>query len=282
MKWIYSEDKVYYVYIWYRLDKNEPFYVGKGKDNRDKSLKHRNKHFIDLYNYLIKNDIGYKVERLMDNLSEEEAFKLEKDTIFKLRNEGYNLVNIMDGGTGGDYVSKLSLEEKLIYCKKMSESCKGKNLGHRHTNEAKRKMSEAASKRVGPLNPFYGKRHTNTDTWKKGNHKGFKQTEEQKKAASEANKIKFCIVYSNGIKEIFNSRKEVIFSLSKKYDFDDNIFRRFLSGGVKYNLGNGVYIVGIYRLTNKKGEQILNLDDINIDISNLKEYHRNKKVSQYE
>ena len=104
-----DERLIYYVYVWYRLDKNEPFYVGKGKGDRDTSLKRRNKHFMDLYNYLIRNNYGFKVVHLKDNLNEFEAFELEKETIKNFRNCGYFLVNIMDGGEGGDYISTLSV-----------------------------------------------------------------------------------------------------------------------------------------------------------------------------
>lgn len=47
-------NKDYYVYIYYRLDTNEPFYVGKGKGDRwrrtDKTTRGHNKHFMNIIN----------------------------------------------------------------------------------------------------------------------------------------------------------------------------------------------------------------------------------------
>ena len=42
----------YYVYIYWRLDINEPFYVGKGKGNRWRNvgLTRRSSHFINIFN----------------------------------------------------------------------------------------------------------------------------------------------------------------------------------------------------------------------------------------
>lgn len=286
-----DEHLIYYVYVWYRLDKNEPFYVGKGKDDRDTSLKRRNKHFMDLYNYLIRNNYGFKVLRLKDNLNEFEAFELEKETIKYFRDCGYSLVNIMDGGEGGDYVSTLSIEEKEIYSKKMSESCKGKNLGHRHTEESKQKMSLKASQRVGELNPFYGRHHS--DETKRilsekltGRKNGFRD-DEFKKKLSNTNKKPFCILYSDNKKEVYNSRAEAVKSLSERYpNFVEGHFRQFIldKNEIKRKLevAPNYYIIGIFCLKNKRGEELIKVDDIyfdgNLDSLELYGVSHKKKV----
>ena len=66
----------YYVYEWFIVDTNEVFYVGKGKGNRYKEHKRRNKFFIDMYS-THKCD----VRKIYENLSEEDAFKKEKELI---------------------------------------------------------------------------------------------------------------------------------------------------------------------------------------------------------
>ena len=62
----------YYVYIYWRLDTNEPFYVGKGKGYRITQMHNRNKHFKN-----ILNNIPVAVEKFKDNLTNEEANGIE-------------------------------------------------------------------------------------------------------------------------------------------------------------------------------------------------------------
>lgn len=62
----------YYVYIYWRLDTNEPFYVGKGKDKRWKDLRKRCKHFNNII-----NKYPITVEIVKDNLTEDEALGIE-------------------------------------------------------------------------------------------------------------------------------------------------------------------------------------------------------------
>jgi hypothetical protein len=85
----------YYVYEWIRLDTNEPFYVGKGKENRWCILKRENnKHF----NNIVKS-IPVIVNMLLDNLEEKEAYQYECYYIWYYRDIiGYDMCNISDGG----------------------------------------------------------------------------------------------------------------------------------------------------------------------------------------
>lgn len=68
--------KKYYIYIYYRLDINEPFYIGKGKDRRWKDIWKRNKHFKNIAN---KHSIICEIVK--DNLTESEAFYWEEEII---------------------------------------------------------------------------------------------------------------------------------------------------------------------------------------------------------
>lgn len=100
----------YYVYEWIRLDTNEPFYVGKGKNKRCYKLTRGDNHH---FNNIVKN-IPVAVNILEDNLDEESAFGLEIYYIWKYRDIiGYDLVNITDGGEGCTVLGeKHSLESK--------------------------------------------------------------------------------------------------------------------------------------------------------------------------
>ncbi len=92
-----DNENIYYVYEWIRLDKNEPFYVGKGKGDRCYRLKRGNNHH---FNNIVKS-IPTAVHILHDNLSEEEAHQYECWYINEYKyNICYEIVNITDGGEG--------------------------------------------------------------------------------------------------------------------------------------------------------------------------------------
>ena len=91
-----DSDNIYYVYEWIRLDTNEPFYVGKGKNDRWCKTTGRSKYFTS-----ILNKVDTSVNILQDHLSEKEAFEYECWYINEYRFEyGYNLCNLTDGGEG--------------------------------------------------------------------------------------------------------------------------------------------------------------------------------------
>lgn len=168
----------YYVYEWIRLDTNEPFYIGKGKDDRWRILNRgNNKHF----NSIVKS-IPVVVNILHDNLDEQMAYDLECWYIWQYRDIiGYNLCNIDDGGFGGN----LSNETKL----KISESAKlrvGESngfYGKNHSEETRKKMSE---NRKGENHPMYGQKQSQETIEKRREKiKGLKRTEESKKKMSE-------------------------------------------------------------------------------------------------
>ena len=131
-----------------RLDKMEPFYIGKGKGERAYDL-YRNDHHD-----AITDEYGHAVVIIADKLTEEEAYWLERDTIedyvFNLGNgidiKGHNdydhelphLTNMDWGGIGGKSGVPCSEEAK--------EKISKKNKGRKRSEEAKRKISEARRK----------------------------------------------------------------------------------------------------------------------------------------
>lgn len=158
----------FYVYIYWRLDTNEVFYVGKGREDRWKRLNKRSNHFKRI---LDKCDIACEI--LVDNLSEEEAHGIEIYLINELvfnygysvdipnnrsKEHGCHLVNSSWGGegvSGSNPFDRMSEETKASWI----EAHKGLQpmLGKHHSSEARRKISEATR---GENNPFYGKHHT--------------------------------------------------------------------------------------------------------------------------
>ena len=141
--------KEYYIYRHIRLDTGLPFYIGKGSGKGRANSKDRNPYWHN-----IVNKVGYKVEIMLYNLSEKEAFDKEKYFIrlYGRRDlETGILINMTNGGEGAsgykhteETKKKLSISHKGKKMsdkskKKMSESHKGKKL----SAETKKKLSNA-------------------------------------------------------------------------------------------------------------------------------------------
>lgn len=126
-----NTDNIYYVYAWFYKETGEIFYIGKGKGNRcfERKAK-RNAYFKNIVN---SADVDVKI--LFDKLTNEESLNLERQLIHEYWNKGECKANFHEGGHGG-YTGKYDDPERS------------------------RKISEAAKKRIGPLNPNYGNRWT--------------------------------------------------------------------------------------------------------------------------
>jgi hypothetical protein len=163
------EDREYCVYEHIRLDNDTCFYVGKGRKKRAYNTK-RNEHHDR-----VVNKVGMRVNILYDNLSEDEAYKLEHETIMDyVFNKGYgidiigynnrsdepgHLTNHTFGGDGS-----VGMVHSKEWCAQHSEMMKGKNnpaygINYWETKtpeevtELKRKYSIVAS---GENNPMFG------------------------------------------------------------------------------------------------------------------------------
>ena len=187
-----NEDRRFYVYEHIRKDNNTCFYVGKGTGNRAYNLDRGNFHDS------VRDEYGCRVKIIKDGLTEEEAFKLERERIedyiitfgYGAPIEGYddydhNLPYLTNFTWGGEGVSgrKHSEEEK----QKMSKAKKGKKNSKEHnkniskalkgiklSEQTRRKMSESQKGRKnseehnkniskatkGKNNPMYGKHHS--------------------------------------------------------------------------------------------------------------------------
>ena len=165
-----NENREFYVYEHIRLDNMTCFYIGKGKGERAYELE-RNDHHDN-----ISNMCGHAVLIIKDNLTEEEAFELERDIIedyvfnlgYGIDIKGYDdydhklphLTNCTWGGEGtsGMHHSEetkqrmseklkgrklnLSDEERLARSEKAKEMSR-RNIGSKRSEETKKKMSES-------------------------------------------------------------------------------------------------------------------------------------------
>lgn len=157
---------MYYVYIWIITESKEVFYVGKGKGSRYKQTYNRNKFFKDMY-----NSHKCHCEIVASNLNEEDAFKLERETIayYKEYFPNYRLTNQTEGGEGvsgwnpsDDWRKKqASLSKKRwenpLFRQKMIDIRNNKN-GVYQSIEFRKKISKLVT---GVKNPNYNNKWTN-------------------------------------------------------------------------------------------------------------------------
>ena len=166
-------EKLCYVYRHIRLDTNMQFYIGKGTNSdgyytRAYSSDRTNPHWHN-----IVNKHGHKVEIIIDGLTEKEAFGIEIQLILdygRIDLGTGTLVNKTNGGEG---------TRCIVRTPEHIEKLRQANLGRKHTEEAKKKVSEA----------------------KKGNKNwdGRKHSEESKKKISESAPKKPVGQYKDGI-----------------------------------------------------------------------------------
>ena len=161
---------MYYVYVYLDPRKSgdyiydelkfdyEPFYVGKGKKDRDiihltkcRYSKSGSYIFYDKLNKLLNLDIKPIILRIKEFDIEEESLLFEKVVISKIgRMENGPLVNLTDGGIGGDTFSSLSEEKKKIKLERMSKSMLGKNKGKKCSEEQKLYYKELYTGKKNP------------------------------------------------------------------------------------------------------------------------------------
>jgi hypothetical protein len=149
------------VYQHRRLDTNEIFYIGIGKEEKRAYSKHDRSVLWNRY----VNKFGYNVEILHKDISWEEACNLE---MFYIKNYGRVsnrtgiLVNLTNGGDGikgyshtdetKDFLRKLKTGNKLT--PEHIEIIKSSNTGRVHTEEELKKMSQS---QLGEKNHMWGK-----------------------------------------------------------------------------------------------------------------------------
>lgn len=82
-----------YIYGHYKADTDELFYIGKGTGRRAWDKSKRNAHWHN-----VVNKHGYTVKILYEDLSEEDAYSMERKLILEVGLE--NLTNMTEGGLG--------------------------------------------------------------------------------------------------------------------------------------------------------------------------------------
>lgn len=133
-------DIKYYVYQHRRLDTNEIFYVGLGKEDGGKFLRSKAKRAGKRTEFWknITNKTPYKIEIVCTDLTKEEACSKERELIALYGRRDLNLGTLVNMTDGGETTPNLSVETKL----RISHSLKGRKL----SEETKNKLRESVTK----------------------------------------------------------------------------------------------------------------------------------------
>lgn len=125
----------YYVYEHWRPDRDECFYVGKGKCGRAYKMRDRNLHHRAIVKKLCDLGMMVEVRMVASGLPEDDAFRIEQERISFWRSAGVDLANKTDGGEG---VSGL----------RMSDAAKAKMSA---AKLGKKQTKEQIDRRIAPL-----------------------------------------------------------------------------------------------------------------------------------
>ena len=150
-----------YVYRHIRLDKNEPFYIGIGSDDKN-HLRAKNKHSRNRFWKNVTSKTEYEIEILFDNITLEKAVEKEIEFIalYKRKSDGGTLVNLTHGGEGQsgftkDEEERLKIKERAIkrwanpdFKEMMKAKLKGRKLPP-VSEETKKKLSLTTKGRIG-------------------------------------------------------------------------------------------------------------------------------------
>jgi len=135
----------------------EPFYIGKGTDNRDyhSAFDRHNSFKKNKIKSLNKKNIKVLSIKVFEDLNEQDSFNIETSIIKKIGRRDLKLgplTNLTDGGEGRTNII-VSDETK----NKISKTKKSQNLHNKHTESTKTHLRKINQ---GENNPMFGKHHT--------------------------------------------------------------------------------------------------------------------------
>ena len=136
-----------YVYRHIRLDKNEPFYIGIGKNDFNYNrayAKSKSKRSV-LWRNIAKN--GYEVEILIENISLKEALKKEIEFIKLYGRIDLGTGTLANMTIGGENPPCVLGKNNPMHRKDVRNKVSLANKGKFHTEETKLKLSQKAKER---------------------------------------------------------------------------------------------------------------------------------------
>lgn len=244
-----NENRFYIYGLYEKLEDNlldNCFYIGKGSGYRmrkhffscqlDESNNDvKNLHKVRKIKKLQREDKDFYATKIVDSLSEDKSYELEKFIIEEIGLE--NLTNMSEGGKGAP-----SGEQNPMYGKTHSEKARKKiskrHLGRNVSKETKEKMSEAHSgkslsdehrkniseallgKNSGEDNSMYGKSHSKevkrkmSESHLKSKYFGGENHPTSKLSESEAREVKWLSknsnLYQKEIAEIYDIKRVTV------------------------------------------------------------------------
>lgn len=142
-------EPLFYVYEHWRPDRDECFYVGKGKGKRANVLSKRNGHHTAIQHKLSRLGLCVEVRLVATGLTEAEAFALEVERIAFWRADGADLANYTAGGDGrAGYTlsadARARISAKITGCKRTPEQIEAM----RRTKLGRKQNPETVAKRA--------------------------------------------------------------------------------------------------------------------------------------
>lgn len=176
---------MFYVYEHIRLDTNAVFYVGKGCGARVRSKDKRNKHW-----HAIAAKAGYSGRVIAESYDEELIFLAEEERIDQLKRIGLSLANKTAGGAGGIKGYRHTEEAK----RRISENLKGKLAGERHPRYGL----------FGADNPMYGRKQSESARRGMSINSSMKRPEVAAKISGEKSLLAKSIEYEGRVYKTMN------------------------------------------------------------------------------
>ena len=134
---------MFYVYEHWRPDVNSCFYVGKGQRKRAYRMDRRNQRHMNIQSALAVAGLSVEVRIIAEDLTEDEAFCMERERIVMWRTLRTALCNATDGGDG---VSGFSHSAETR--KKISDAHVGRRLSPEHCAAMSRTLKGRPSKTI--------------------------------------------------------------------------------------------------------------------------------------
>jgi hypothetical protein len=172
---------MFYVYVHRRNDTGEIFYVGKGCGKRAWKKSTRSEWWKR-----IEAKHGRTVEIIYKGLTEDEAFRLERETIDRIG--ANNLCNLNSGGMGGVVPSeqtrkRMSAAQIGRYISpETKEKMRLASTGRKHSDETKEKLRSINVGKTGPRHTEESRKAISVA------NKGRVRTPEQRRKVSESKK----------------------------------------------------------------------------------------------